>query len=70
MSSNVWGISGYAVRENVCTIIIRDHFCFFSTGTTVCVLCVTCLCTCVSLCVRLYICVYICMCVCVYCVYL
>ena len=76
----------HSVRENVCTIIIREHYCFFPPHEQQCVLRVprvcayVCasvyLCVSVCMCVRLYICVCLCACVylyvclCVLCVYL
>ena len=64
----------HSVRENVCTIIIREHYCFFPHEQQ-CVLCVTRVCAHVRVCVHLYICVCVCACVylyvclCVLCVY-
>ena len=60
----------HSVRENVCTIIIREHYCFFF-HMNKCVLCVTrvcahvrvCMCVCISVCVSVHVCL------CVLCVY-
>ena len=49
----------HSVRENVCTIIIREHYCFFPHEQQ-CVLCVTRVCAHVRVCVY---CVCICECV-------
>ena len=57
----------HSVRENVCTIIIREHYCFFPHEQQ-CVLCVTRVCAHVRVCVCVCVHVCICMCVCVYCV--
>ena len=59
----------HSVRENVCTIIIREHYCFFphEQQSVVCQVSVH---MCASVCASVYLCV--CMCVCVYagvCVY-
>ena len=44
----------HSVRENVCTIIIREHYCFFPhMNNSVCFVCHVS----VHMCVRLYICV-------------
>ena len=55
------------MRENVCTIIIREHYCFFHMN-SVCFVCHVSVHMCESVCASVYLCVCICMCVCVYCV--
>ena len=67
----------HSVRENVCTIIIREHYCFFfHMKNSVCFVCHVSvhLCESVSasvyLCVCLCACVYLYVCLCVLCVYL
>ena len=59
----------HLVRENVCTIIIREHYCFFfDMNNSVCFVCHVSVHMCESVCVSVYLCVCVCMCVCVYCV--
>ena len=48
----------HSVRENLCTIIIREHNCFFPHEQ--CVLCVT------HVCAHVRVCVCVCISVCVY----
>ena len=66
----------HSVRENVCTIIIREHYCILPHEQQ-CVLCVTrvcahvrvCVCVCISVCVSVCVSVCIvCICECVCCV--
>ena len=73
----------HSVRENVCTVIIREHYCFFfHMNNSVCFVChvsvhmcesvsasVICVCVCVHVCICMCVCVYcVCICECVCCV--
>ena len=59
----------HSVRENVCTVIIREHYCFFfHMNNSVCFVCHVSVHMCESVCASVYLCVSVCMCVSV-CVY-
>ena len=55
----------HSVRENVCTIIIREHFCFFHMNISVCFVCHVSVHMRESVCASVYLCVYLYVCLCV-----
>ena len=56
----------HSVRENVCTIIIRKHYCLFHMNNSVCFVCHVSVYMCESVSASVYLCVYLCACVYLY----
>ena len=75
MSCSMDRLKMYSVRENVCTIIITERYCFFQYEqqcvlhvSRVCAHVRVCVCVCISVCVSVCMCVSVCVSVCIVCV--